>query len=278
MDIDVALLEILSVSCLIFYLCVLVFIYFLSHKLGHWKLKLPNGLWDKVNVEVLSAEKTEHVELHQFDDTFRFGFASVNLVDDPCFSVEIPSLFSMRTVRATKLNHTRRSKITRQSTLMVLDRRESELEIKITQFRSFSYATRKGSPHIISIFFFVIMLCCLWVFLLQLPVSTLPVVICAVGTPSTILVSIVTIQYRMHFPLAIVAFACLSGGIYITIFELWNCNRNLNIFMAISASLLTICLVIASKFYVFEWAAVYIICSWYPLAWILMQTSSESTC
>jgi len=166
MDIDVAVLEILSVSCIIFYLCVLVFIYFLSHKLGHWKLKLPNGLWDKVNVEVLSAQKTEHVELCELDATRRdSGFGFVDLTDETCFSVEIPTLFSMHTVHATRLNLTIGSKITRQSTLMILDRRESELEIKITQFRSFSYATRKGLPNIISIIFFVIVLCCLWVFL-----------------------------------------------------------------------------------------------------------------
>jgi len=278
MDIDVALLEIISVICPIVYASFFLFIYFLSRKLGHWKLKLPNGLWDKLNLEVISAREsaetakkgTGDCALCILDDYSHGESISVDLVDDPCFSVTIPTLFAMSNVQATKLNLYGENKMTRQATLMIFDKRESKIEIKISQFRSLSYATRKGLPNILTTIFFVIALSCSWVFLLQLPLSILPVVSSAIGTPGTLLASIVTIEYRMHFAFAVVAFYGLCIGVYITIFELWNCNGSLNIYLAISGSLLTICFIITPKFYIFEWATIYILCSWYQIAWILM--------
>jgi len=271
MDIDVALLKILCVLFLILNVSFIIFIYFLSRKLGYWDLKLPLSLWDTVNVEMLSAkEKSDHIDLAKLDDNSHCRGTSGSIIAEA--TVDIPTLFALKKVQATKLKLSGGNRITRLSTIMIFDKTGSDVGIKIHQFRSFSYATRKGLPQKVTIIYVVIELCFVWVFLLQLPLSTLPAVSLAVGTPATILVPIVDISYRMHFPLAMVAFVGMSGSIYFTVVELWNWNGNINIFLAISASLLTICLIITPKFYIFEWAAIYVVSSWYQITWILMQT------
>jgi len=276
--IDDALLEILCVIYLILNCFSYFFIYHLSRKTGVWKLELPGGLrWNTdpshENHNASLDRFWKEVEMNELDEESLCDSPSAkNCAVENSFMVSIPMLFSYKNFEVLEVKVNEGSIFTSQATFTILDDTKSNEEIKISEFRSFSYATREGLPRLVAMIYLVTVSFCLWTFLMKLPVSTPPAVFSAIGITFAVLIPIFTLEYRVHYFMAFMTFGGNSGSIYWSTFELWNWNANFNIFLGISACCLTLCFILTPKFYVFEWVAMLVISSWNIVAWILMQT------
>jgi len=146
-----------------------------------------------------------------------------------------------------------------------------QIERQSSEWSSFSYATRKGQPRLVSLLYFIISLSFTWFLALQLPLSRATIMFLAITTTGTILVPLINMRHLIHYLVASMGFGGGVGYVFTSTFYLWNSMESLNYVMGITAFWLAISCILSPKFIVFEWVVLWTISSWMPIIWFVIN-------